>query len=115
MKVYMDRNNKIWFYKVKKSDEVHNHADEDGVTYFNLESFIKKFNVTKEDFEKLNGKIKKISCGDVLIIPQSSKYCHIVLPTETISSIAQKYQINPDELRVKNKINKVFIGQKLFI
>ena len=115
MKVYLYNNNKIWFYRVKKSDEVFNNKNENNETYFNLDAFLKKFNILKSEFEQLNGKISKISYGDVLIMPNSSKYCHIVQPTETLEKIAVKYGVNFEYLKSENATNKIFIGQKIFL
>ena len=109
MTITLDNNANPWFYFVKKSDEIFNGE------VFNLEGFSKKFNFNISDFERLNGKIKSISFGDILIIPPSSKYVHIVKPTETIEKIAKIYGLKADELKIKNKISQIFIGQKIFI
>jgi len=106
MQVSFADNEKPWFYTVKKSDESKN---------FNLLNFAQKFNFDLTHFESLNGKITKISLGDVLVIPPSQKYFHVVMPTETISKIAKMYNTSEEKIKSVNKINKIFIGQKIFI
>ena len=115
MKIKLENNNKPWFYKVKKSDEVFNNKSENKEEFFDYENFAKKFNFSLTDFKKLNGNIKKIKGGDILIIPPSSKYCHIVQPTENLDVIANKFLISKNEIINKNNTTKTFIGQKLFL
>lgn len=111
MKISLYNNYQPWFYRVKKSDEV--YTLENGV--FDAENFAKKFNFDVSEFNLLNGKLKNVSFGDVLIIPPSSQYCHIVQPTETLGSIANLYNINVNEIKSLNNVKQVFIGEKLFL
>lgn len=111
MKISLYNNYQPWFYRVKKSDEV--YTLEDGT--FDLKNFARRFNFNILDFENLNGKLKNVSYGDMLIIPPSSKYCHIVQPAETLTSIANQYDINLNEIKILNKVNQIFIGEKLFL
>lgn len=111
MKISLFNNYQPWFYTVKKGDKVFNL--ENGV--FDVKNFSKRFNFSISEFENLNGKIKNIAFGDILIIPPSSKYCHIVQPTETIQSIANDYNIDAFEIKEFNQIKQIFIGQKLFL
>lgn len=110
MEIYLENNSKPWFYIVKKADEAYNH---DGK--FDLKNFSKKFNFNIEEFEVLNGNVKKISFGDVLIIPPSSKYFHIVQPTENLYKIAKLYNKSPENIASLNNVKQIFIGQKLFL
>lgn len=113
MKISLYNNNKVWFYKVKKTDEIYNEKSINNKDIFNIERFSQRFNFVIADFEKLNGKIKKITAGDVLLIPPSSKYCHIVAPTETPNIIIKKYGLGNNTDLNSNK--KLFIGQKIFL
>ena len=115
MEITLENNNKPWFYKVKKSDEIFNSKTESGENFFYFENFAKKFNFELEDFKKLNGNIKQIKGGDILIIPPSSKYCHVVMPTETLETISKKFGVSKEEIISKNNVTKIFIGQKLFL
>ena len=111
MKISLYNNYQPWFYRVKKRDEV--YTLENGI--FDIENFAKRFNFNISEFEQLNGKLKNVSFGDVLIIPSSSQYCHIVQPAETLNSIANLYNINVNEIKLLNNIKQVFIGEKLFL
>ena len=111
MEIYLENNFKPWFYTVKKADEVYNL--ESGK--FDLENFSKKFNFNIQEFEILNGKVRKISYGDILIIPPSSKYFHVVQPAENLNLIAKKYKIPAEEIAKTNNVKQIFIGQKLFL
>ncbi len=115
MKIKLDNDYKPWYYKVKKSDEVFNNRTENGEEFFDYENFSKKFNFNLVEFKKLNGNLKKIKGGDILIIPPSSKYCHIVQPTENLEIIANKFSVDKNEIANKNNITRTFIGQKLFL
>ncbi|MBO4412967.1 MAG: LysM peptidoglycan-binding domain-containing protein [Clostridia bacterium] len=106
MQIKLLNENKPWFYTVKKADEME---------IFNLSKFSQKFNFDISEFESLNGKINKISYGDVLVIPPSQKYYHVVQPTETLTIIANNFNVSEEYLKTTNKINKIFIGQKIFI
>lgn len=111
MKISLYNNYQPWFYKVKKNDEVYNLENGN----FDSKNFVKKFDFEATEFDQLNGKLKNISFGDVLIMPPSSKYCHIVQPTETLRSIANFYNLDENELQILNKIKTIFIGQKIFL
>ena len=111
MEIYLENNMKPWFYTVKKADEVYNLND----GKFDLINFSKKFNFDILEFENLNGKIKKVSHGDILIIPPSSKYFHIVQPTENLSKIAKIYGKNAEDIAKTNNVKQIFVGQKLFL
>lgn len=106
MEIKLYNETKAWFYTVKKVDEMEN---------FDLLKFSEKFNFNISDFESLNGKIGKISSGDVLVIPASQKYVHVVMPTETLTKISEMFNVSENYLKETNKINKIFIGQKIFI
>ena len=111
MEIYFENNAKPWFYTVKKTDEVYNSKD----GRFDLANFSKKFNFNIEEFENINGKIRKVSFGDILIIPPSSKYFHIVQPAENLNIIAKKYGISAEKIAKNNNTQQIFIGQKLFL
>lgn len=91
------------YYFVKKND--------------NLDKISNKFNIDKNNLIKINYiKNEHIEIGDVLILkyPEQTIY-HIVKPKDTIKNICLKYNISEEFLKQKNKINTIFIGQKLNI
>lgn len=103
MKISIYNNNQNWFYTVSKNDEK-----------LNLEAFIKKFNVNTEDFLALNPETK-VERGNVFVVPASSKCFHIVQPLETLEKISKMYNCSVDHLKEINKIEAVFVGQKIYL
>ncbi len=80
-----------------------------------LEKVCRIFNVEKSLIEKYND-IENVvlESGDVLFIPCQNLRCHVVAPLDTLSKIAQKYNVSEKEIIEKNKVNALFIGQKLY-
>ena len=81
-----------------------------------LESICKKLKVSKNYILSLN-KIdeNKLEQGDVLLVKSTSCVFHIVKPTETLFSIAKQYNVSVEELKQKNNIDVLFVGQKIII
>lgn len=77
-----------------------------------LEDFAKKYNLRKEQIIYESELLEK---GDVVILTEINKTLHIVLPLETLSSIAKKYGVDEEYIKESNKIDKIFIGQQLYI
>lgn len=103
MKISIHNTNKNWFYTVSEKDEK-----------LDMEKFIKKFNVNKEDFMFLNNETK-LELGNVFIIPPSSNCFHIVQPLETLEKISKMFNCTVDHLKEINKIETVFVGQKIYL
>lgn len=104
MEIKIYNNNQNWFYRVKQTDEK-----------IPLEKFLHKFNIQKEDFDSLNPSFKALRHGDVLIIPASQQFCHVVAPLETLETISKKYQVPIEILKENCKTEVLFVGQKIFI
>lgn len=71
----------------------------------------------KIGFDKISvyNKCGDLYAGEYLIIPQKLKL-HYVKPLESLTSIANIYNLSSDELSQKNGgIKDVYIGQPLFI
>ena len=81
-----------------------------------LESICKKLKVNENYICALNQIDKEqIEKGDVLFISKTNYVYHIVKPMETLFSIAKQYNTSVEELKQKNNIEVLFVGQKLFI
>ena len=104
MKIYISPSNKIWFYSVKKNDE-----------NLKIKDFINKFNISEDDFFSLNNNIESLYVGDVILIPASQQYFHIVGPLESYESIANLFNCTKEKLMEINKTKNIFIGQKIYI
>ncbi len=97
-------NNKTWFYRIKSQDE-----------NTGLETFLNRFNFSKEAFASLNPTTTSLTAGNVLLMPASSQYYHIVAPLDTYESIAKTYSCSIEHLKSLNGTRAIFIGQKIFI
>lgn len=60
--------------------------------------------------ENLNLKL-----GDYVLVNNQKSIVHIVRPGETLQSIALKYSVAEEDIKKLNKLEKIFIGQQLFI
>ncbi len=56
-----------------------------------------------------------LKVGDRVFALNLNKKIHIVLPLENLDGIAKKYGVSVDYIKSTNKIDKIFIGQQLFI
>lgn len=104
MEIKIYNNNQNWFYRVKQQDEK-----------IPLEKFLLKFNIQKADFDSLNPSFKSLRHGNVLIIPASQQFCHVVAPLETFETISKKYHVPVEILKESCKTEVLFVGQKIFI
>lgn len=104
MEIKIYNNSQNWFYRVKKSDED-----------ISIEKFVLRFNIKKEDFDFLNPNATSLRQGDVLIIPQSEQFCHIVAPLETFETISKKFQVPVSNLKSICNSSVLFVGQRIFI
>lgn len=104
MEVKIYDNNRSWFYRVKKEDEE-----------IPIEKFLLRFNISKEEFDLQNPNSTMLRQGDVLIIPSSQQFCHVVVPLETFDSLSRRYNISIDEIKKSCETTVLFVGQKIFI
>lgn len=104
MKITIHCSNRPWFYIVKLSDEGQS-----------LESFKARFCFDEGEFEFLNPNLTSLRAGDLLIIPPSPQYFHIVAPLESYQTIADMFNTSTDELISKNKTQSTFVGQRIYI
>ena len=91
--------NKIIMHKVLKDETV--------------EDISKAYNIPKQIIERKYG--NKLYAGECLILTNINKKYHIVKPLDTINEICKQYDISCDELKSKNNITQLFIGQMLEI
>ncbi len=77
-----------------------------------IDDFAKRNNIRKEQVVYENEFLQK---GDIVLIKELNKTLHIVLPLETLSSIAKKYNVSVEYIKQENKTNQIFIGQQLYI
>ncbi len=78
-----------------------------------IEDISKHYHIPTQILERKYG--KNLYVGQCLIINTTNKKYHIVKPAETIAGICKQYDISIDELKKKNNITNIFIGQMLEI
>ena len=104
MKISIYNNNKVWFYRVKLTDE-----------NLSIEDFAKRFNFSEEKLRELNYNLSNLKSGDILRMPESSQYYHVAMPLESYETIAKQYNCDENDLKNINLSKNLFIGQKIFI
>lgn len=90
-----------FIYKVGKDETVFSLAD--------------KFHTTVEVIVKLNALNEPIKNGQYLLIEKIEGEEYYVKPTDTIFSIASCDAIKKTEIVAKNKIEFIYVGQKLYV
>ena len=79
----------------------------------NIEDICNAYNIPKQIIERKYG--NNLYAGECLIINNTNKKYHIVKPLDTINGICKQYDISCEELKTKNHITQIFIGQMLEI
>ena len=92
---------KTFLYKVELGDSLKSIAD--------------KFNTTQRVLIVINGLEFEPKVGEFIIVEKLEGESHVVLPLETLDSIAQKYNVSVQEIIRKNKTDVIFVGQKIYI
>ncbi|MBR1987825.1 MAG: LysM peptidoglycan-binding domain-containing protein [Clostridia bacterium] len=93
---------KTFYYRLSESD--------------NLESLSKDYNCDITNIKR-NDPSNTVYPGEWVYIKQNEFISHYVKPTETLASIATKYNVDINVLRKDNTLNndKLFIGQRIKI
>jgi len=92
----------IVFYQVQKNDD--------------MNAILTKFNIKLNNLVRNNTSIELYE-GEIIKIERNKGIQHIVKPMETLSAIAEKYNVSVDDIVAENKLNskRLFIGQILNI
>lgn len=98
-KVYDDK--KRFVYKVQKGET--------------LRTIAQKFKTTKELIININSLTKEILEGEYIVVEIIEGHEYIVEPYDTIESIAQKFSVSAQNIMIKNKIDFIFVGQKIYL
>lgn len=96
------KTNKQFYYRIEEGQ--------------NLKDICTMFNTCKENVLRNNNEIE-LYAGEWVKITKNDYLIHIVKPTETLTLIADMYNINVNKLKEDNNLNseKLFIGQILKI
>ena len=88
------------------------HKVEKGETIFKL---AKIFHTTVELIVKINGLTEDVKSGQFVIIEKIDGVEYFVKPKDTILKIANFSDEKRTEIVAKNKIEYVYVGQKIYI
>ena len=80
-----------------------------------LEDLAEKHHTTVSAIKRLNNLHTDIFVGMRLIIEENQGEYYTVQPFDTLESIARKFGINSQRIVELNAVERVFIGQKIFI
>ena len=80
-----------------------------------LESLAEKYHTTTVAIKKLNGLHTDIFVGMRLLIEENQGEYYTVQPFDTLESIARKFNSSIQRIEELNGVDRVFIGQKIFV
>ena len=80
-----------------------------------LESLAEKYHTTVVAIKRLNNLHSDIFVGMRLIIDENQGENYTVQPFDTLESIARKFSVSRQKIEELNGLDRVFIGQKIFI
>ena len=81
-----------------------------------LEEASKKYNMSLDRLIELNDlPVQECYVGMRLLIEQREGVEYVVQPFDTLDKIALDFGVDKAEIKKYNRINQVFLGQKLFI
>ncbi|MGN0797581.1 MAG: LysM peptidoglycan-binding domain-containing protein [Christensenellales bacterium] len=81
-----------------------------------LEQVSKKYNMSLDRLMSINNlRVQDCYVGMRLLIEQRNGVEYIVQPFDTLDKIASDFGVDKAEIKKYNRINQVFLGQKLFI
>ena len=80
-----------------------------------LENLAEKYHTTPLAIKNLNDLHTDIFIGMRLVIEENQGENYTVQPFDTLESIAKKFGVSLQRIKDLNGIERVFIGQKIFI
>ena len=80
-----------------------------------LEDLAEKYHTTVAAIKKLNNLHTDIFVGMRLIVEENQGKYYTVQPFDTLDSIARKFCVSAQRIAELNSVERVFIGQKIFI
>ena len=80
-----------------------------------LEDLAEKYHTTVAAIKKLNDLHTDIFVGMRLIVEENQGAYYTVQPFDTLERVAKKFGVNPQRIIELNGVERVFIGQKIFV
>ncbi len=76
------------------------------------QEFCSEYEISPNAIKCCNAELRK---GEYVLINNNPDIIYVVLPTDTLESIANKFNTSIEKIKQKNNINAIFIGQQLLI
>ncbi|MBR2336850.1 MAG: LysM peptidoglycan-binding domain-containing protein [Clostridia bacterium] len=80
-----------------------------------LKAIADKFHTTQRVIAVLNGLDGEVRAGEYILVERVDGEEYIVKPTDTLEMIAQNNIEKIQEIKRKNRIDYIYVGQKIFI
>jgi len=80
-----------------------------------LEEIAERYNTTSKRIVAINNIQGELFRGMRLIIEQGEGEYYIVQPFDTLEKIAAKFNVDVQRISESNCVDRVFIGQKVFV
>ena len=80
-----------------------------------LEDLAEKYHTTVTAIKRLNNLHTDIFVGMRLIVEENQGAYYTVQPFDTLESVAKKFGVNAQRITDLNGVERVFIGQRIFI
>ena len=81
----------------------------------NLKIIADKFNTTQRVLIMINGLENEVKVGEYILIEQLDGIKYIVKPGDTLEQIATYSKDSLQSIKIRNKIDDVYVGQKIYI
>ena len=85
----------------------------DGET--SLEDLAEKYHTTVQAIKRLNNLHTDIFVGMRLVVEENQGKYYTVQPFDTLESVARKFGVSAQSITELNGLDRVFIGQRIFI
>lgn len=80
-----------------------------------LKSIAEKFHTTQQFLIAINNMDREVRAGEYIIVEKIDGLPYVVKPNDTIESIAKYDKEIVKTIKNRNKIDKIYVGQKIYI
>ena len=80
-----------------------------------LESLAEEYHTSVYAIRRLNNLQGDIFVGMRLVIEEIDGFYYTVQPFDTLESVAKKFSVSEESIAQLNGVDRIFIGQKIFV
>jgi len=80
-----------------------------------LESLAEEYHTSVYAIRRLNNLQGDIFVGMRLVIEEINGFYYTVQPFDTLESVAKKFSVSEESIAQLNGVERIFIGQKIFV